>query len=73
LLALVPDPVYDWYAAGFAEWDVTALTDQRAAGVTMAGEEAAVFFAAFSFWFFRFLAAEERDEPLVEPGTRGRS
>jgi hypothetical protein len=44
---------------------VSALTDQRAAGVTMAGEEAAVFFAAFSFWFLRFLSAE--DEETLEP------
>jgi len=73
LLALLPDPVYDWYAGGFADWDVSALTDQRAAGVTMAGEEAAVFFAAFSFWFLRFLAVEERAEAAVEPETRVRS
>ena len=59
LLALLPDPIYDWYAGGFADWDVSALTDQRAAGVTMAGEEAAVFFGAFSYWFFRFLQTED--------------
>ena len=63
LLALLPDAVYDWYRGGFAEWDVSALTDQRAAGVTMAGEQAIVFFAAFSYWFLRFLSEEERDEP----------
>ena len=64
LLALLPDPVYGWYERGFADWDVSALTDQRIAGVTMAGEEAVVFFAAFTFWFFRFLAAEE-EEPAT--------
>jgi putative membrane protein len=64
LLALLPDPVYGWYEGGFAEWDVSALTDQRIAGVTMAGEEAIVFFAAFTYWFFRFLAAEE-EEPVA--------
>jgi putative membrane protein len=64
LLALLPDPVYAWYDGGFAHWDVSALTDQRIAGVTMAAEEAIVFFAAFTYWFFRFLAAEERDEPV---------
>ena len=73
LLALLPDPVYDWYAGGFADWDVSALTDQRAAGVTMAGEEAVVFFAAFSFWFLRFLGTEERDDRVAGPETRVRS
>jgi len=61
LLALLPDPIYDWYAGGFADWNVSALTDQRAAGVTMAGEEAAVFFSAFSYWFFRFLQTEDEE------------
>jgi putative membrane protein len=63
LLALLPDAVYAWYDGGFPEWDVSALTDQRIAGVTMAAEEAVVFFAAFTYWFFRFLGAEEREEP----------
>jgi len=68
LLALLPEPVYDWYEGGFADWDVSALTDQRIAGVTMAGEEAVVFFAAFSYWFFRFLAAEEIDDSAAQIG-----
>ncbi|MBD0330164.1 MAG: cytochrome c oxidase assembly protein [Thermoleophilia bacterium] len=61
LLALLPDAVYEWYRDGFAEWEVSALTDQRAAGVTMAGEQAIVFFAVFSYWFFRFLGDEEQE------------
>jgi putative membrane protein len=56
LLALLPDPVYDFYD-GFG--GLSALEDQQLAGITMAGEQAVVFFAAFTFFFFRFLAAEE--------------
>jgi putative membrane protein len=62
LLALLPEPVYDWYAGGFDRWDLSALADQQLAGVTMATEEALVFFAAFAYAFFRFLAEEERGE-----------
>ena len=62
LLALLPNAVYSWYEGGFAEWDVSALTDQRAAGVTMVGEQAVVFFVVFSYWFFRFLGDEGEEE-----------
>jgi putative membrane protein len=60
LLALLPDSIYDFYADGFPRWDLTALEDQQIAGVTMAGEQAVVFFAVFAILFFRFLADEDR-------------
>ena len=60
LLALLPDAVYDFYADGPRLWGLSALTDQQIAGVTMAAEQAIVFFAAFAFFFWRFLAEEER-------------
>lgn len=60
LLALLPEPAYDFYASGFEPWDLSALSDQRIAGVTMAGEQAIVFFALFAWAFFRFLGEEER-------------
>lgn len=68
LLALLPEPIYDWYADGFERWEVSALTDQQIAGLLMAGAEAVVFFAAFAYAFFRFLADEERrgDAPTAE-------
>ena len=59
LLALLPDAVYESYEDGFPDWGLDALQDQQIAGVTMAGEQAVVFFAVFAFYFFRFLAAEE--------------
>jgi cytochrome c oxidase assembly factor CtaG len=65
LLALLPEAVYDYYADGNELWGLAPLTDQQIAGVTMASEQAVVFFAAFTFLFFRFLAEQEA-EP-VEP------
>ena len=59
LLALLPDTVYDFYEDG-GLWGLSQLADQQLAGVTMAGEQAIVFFAAFAWFFFRFLADEER-------------
>ncbi len=59
LLALLPEPVYDYYD-GAGLWGLSATTDQQIAGVTMAAEQAVVFFAIFAFFFFRFLAEEER-------------
>jgi putative membrane protein len=61
LLALLPNPIYDYYEGGFDRWSLSAIEDQQIAGVTMAGEQALVFFGVFAVFFFRFLAEEERD------------
>jgi cytochrome c oxidase assembly factor CtaG len=66
LLALLPEPAYDWYAEGDRLWGLSPHTDQQIAGVTMSVEQAIVFFAVFAFFFFRFLAEEE-----AEPGPSG--
>lgn len=59
LLALLPEPVYDWYVEGGGLWGLSPETDQQVAGVTMSVEQAIVFFAVFAVFFFRFLAEEE--------------
>jgi cytochrome c oxidase assembly factor CtaG len=61
LLALLPDAAYDYYADDGRLWGLSPLTDQQIAGVTMASEQAIVFFAAFVFLLFRFLAEQEAD------------
>jgi putative membrane protein len=61
LLALIPSPVYDYYEQGDGLWGLSALTDQEIAGVTMAVEQAIVFFAVFSYYLARFLKAEAAD------------
>jgi cytochrome c oxidase assembly factor CtaG len=63
LLALLPDTVYAFYAARPTVWGLSHLLDQEIAGTTMAGEQAVVFFAAFVFYFVRFLQEEERVQP----------
>ena len=60
LLALVPEPAYDYYVEGGGLWGLSPTTDQQIAGVTMSVEQAIVFFAVFAVFFFRFLADEER-------------
>lgn len=58
LLALLPHPVYDFYKDAPQLWGLSDLTDQQIAGVTMAVEQAIVFFAVFAYFFIRFLRAE---------------
>ena len=70
LLALLPEPVYDFYVEGPGLWGLSPLTDQQIAGVTMAVEQAIVFFAVFAFCFLRFLREQESaDEDLAQPRT----
>ena len=58
LLALLPSPVYDFYKDAPQLWGLSHLTDQEIAGVTMAVEQAIVFFAVFAYFFSRFLRTE---------------
>ena len=43
------------------------MTDQQLAGVTMALEQAFVFFAVFAYWFLRFLAEQDADAAASDP------
>ena len=66
VLALVPQPLYDFYAAAPERvWGLTRLEDQQLGGMTMAGEQSIVFFVVFAFWFARFLAEQERLEEVA--------
>jgi cytochrome c oxidase assembly factor CtaG len=58
LLALLPNPVYDFYKDAPPLWGLSDLADQQIAGVTMAVEQALVFFAVFAYFFTRFLRTE---------------
>ena len=58
LLALLPRPIYDFYKDAPQLWGLTDETDQQIAGVTMAVEQAIVFFAVFAYFFLRFLRTE---------------
>jgi putative membrane protein len=67
LLALLPHPVYAFYKHAPHLW-VGHLTDQQVAGMTMAVEEALVFFGAFTVYLTRFL----RHEAIVGAFTESR-
>jgi cytochrome c oxidase assembly factor CtaG len=69
LLALLPNPVYAFYKARPTVWGLSHIGDQQVAGTTMAAEQALVFFAAFAFYFLRFLREEEAD-PQARPLSR---
>ncbi|HEX6491424.1 MAG TPA: cytochrome c oxidase assembly protein [Gaiellaceae bacterium] len=59
LLALIPHAVYGFYVRAPRLYGLSPLGDQQLAGLTMAAEEALVFFAAFALYFLRFLQREE--------------
>jgi putative membrane protein len=68
VIALVPNAIYDFYVeAHHRVWGLSPLEDQQLAGMLMALEQAAVFFAVFAYWFFRFLSEEERREDVDRP------
>ena len=66
LLALLTEPLYDFYVAAPRLRDLTPLEDQQIAGIAMAVSEAIVFFAAFAVVFIKFMA-EEESAPDPEP------
>jgi cytochrome c oxidase assembly factor CtaG len=58
LLTFLPEPIYGFYEEAPRLWGLSPLADQQMAGVVMAGSEAIVFFAGFSFFLLRFLEDE---------------
>jgi cytochrome c oxidase assembly factor CtaG len=68
LLALVPEPLYGFYASAPRLWGLTRLEDQQLGGIGMAAEQATVFFAVFAWAFLGFVREQEaQEEPL--PGA----
>jgi cytochrome c oxidase assembly factor CtaG len=59
LLALIPRAIYPFYVHAPRTWGPGPLGDQQIAGVTMAAEEAVVFFGVFTAYLLRFLADEQ--------------
>lgn len=59
MLALVPEPIYEFYADGPGLWGLDPLFDQQIAGVAMAAAEAVVFFAVFAWFVNRFFAEQD--------------
>ena len=65
LLALIPRAIYPFYVHAPRTWGPRPLADQQIAGVTMALEQAAVFFAVFALYLRRFLREEQREPELL--------
>lgn len=59
MMALVPDPIYEFYEQAPRLWGLSPILDQQIAGVAMASAEAVVFFAVFAFFFVRFFAEQD--------------
>lgn len=71
VLALVPDPLYDFYASAPERlWGLSRIADQQYGGIAMASEQSIVFFAIFAYWFIRFLHEQDRD-PLHDVDRSG--
>ena len=71
LLALLPRAVYPFYVHAPRTWGPRPLADQQIAGVTMALEQAAVFFAVFAFYFMRFFREEQCEPELLRRSGGG--
>jgi cytochrome c oxidase assembly factor CtaG len=65
VLALVPRPIYSFYERAPRTWGPGPLGDQQLAGVSMAVEQALVFFAVFAYYLSRFLQEEQREPELL--------
>ena len=68
LLALIPRAIYPFYVHAPRTWGPGPLADQQIAGVTMAAEEALVFFGVFAAYLLRFLA-DEQASGAFSPGS----
>jgi cytochrome c oxidase assembly factor CtaG len=64
LLALIPRAIYSFYVHAPRTSGPGPLEDQQIAGITMAFEQAVVFFGAFTLFLMRFLREEQRDPEL---------
>lgn len=70
LLALIPRAIYPFYVHAPRTGGPSPLADQQIAGVTMAAEEALVFFGAFSAFLLRFLRDEQAAGLAAAPHRR---
>ena len=70
VLAFSPEVLYDFYETGGTRWGLSALDDQRLAGVIMALEQSLVMGVALAYLFIRMLQeSEEEDQRAERYGT----
>jgi cytochrome c oxidase assembly factor CtaG len=70
VLAFSPEVLFDFYETGGTRWGLSALDDQRVAGVLMALEQSLVMGVALVYLFIRMLQeSEEEDQRAERYGT----
>ena len=66
LLAFAPNLLYDVYETGGTRWGLSAIDDQRVAGLLMALEQSIVMGIALAYLFVRMLAESEEEDLRAE-------
>jgi cytochrome c oxidase assembly factor CtaG len=66
LLAFSPDVLYAVYAETDTRWGMSALDDQRVAGLLMALEQSLIMGVALAYLFIRMLSESEEEERRAE-------
>jgi cytochrome c oxidase assembly factor CtaG len=66
VLAFSPELLYDAYDTGGLRWGMSALDDQRVAGLIMALEQSIVMGIALAWLFARMLGESENEEERAE-------
>ena len=66
LLTFSPALLYDVYETGGTRWGMSALDDQRVAGLVMALEQSIIMGIALAYLFVRMLAESEEEDQRAE-------
>jgi putative membrane protein len=66
VLAFAPELLYEAYDTGGLRWGMSALDDQRVAGLIMAVEQSIVMGIALAWLFVRMLGESEKEEERAE-------
>ncbi|HWK29866.1 MAG TPA: cytochrome c oxidase assembly protein [Solirubrobacter sp.] len=66
LLAFSPSVLYHFYEAGGTRWGMSALDDQRVAGLIMALEQSLVMGIALAYLFIRMLSEADEEDARAE-------
>ena len=66
LLAFAPDLLFSFYETGGERWGLSAIDDQRVAGLVMALEQSLVMGIALAYLFIRMLAESDAEDQRAE-------
>jgi cytochrome c oxidase assembly factor CtaG len=66
LLAFSPTLLFEVYETGGTRWGMSALDDQRVAGLVMALEQSVIMGIALAYLFIRMLTESEEEDRRAE-------